>query len=224
MKGTDPPEIIDDDDDNEPPPPYSKNDPIEDDKSDIEGNDSLGSQQTDATKNSGNGSFVPLYTNFHAMATIQQMQETPTLNSTTYSAPISFVNSAEWQMTGQLPQQQTNVSGHSQHNSWMPVGNKEDLALNKEFSNENGHHFDIWLKRGQLGGLGLRDMASGTSQTLQGIETQQAKENGEIRWGDVMLKVNDTCVIRMGQTQVQELLANATLNVKFMLLRQSTTG
>ena len=59
----------------------------------------------------------------------------------------------------------------------------------------------------------MSDMASTTSQI------QQAEENGEIKWGDVTLKVNDTCVIRMGQTQVQELLATATLNVKFMLLR-----
>jgi hypothetical protein len=94
----------------------------------------------------------------------------------------------------------------------MPVSDEEDPALNKEVPNEDGHLFDIWLKKGQLGGL---DLASTTSQ---------AEENGEMKWGDVSLKVNDECVIRMGQTQVQEMLANATLNVKFMLLRQGTTG
>ena len=56
-----------------------------------------------------------------------------------------------------------------------------------------------------------------------------AEENGEIKWGDMILKVNDTCVIGMSQTQVQELLANASPNVRFVLLRQygnsaTTTG
>ena len=36
----------------------------------------------------------------------------------------------------------------------------------------------------------------------------------------MILKVNDTCVIGMSQTQVQELLANASPNVRFVLLRQ----
>lgn len=45
----------------------------------------------------------------------------------------------------------------------------------------------------------------------------------------MILKVNDTCVIGMSQTQVQELLANASPNVRFVLLRQygnsaTTTG
>ena len=43
----------------------------------------------------------------------------------------------------------------------------------------------------------------------------------------MILKVNDTCVIGMSQTQVQELLANASPNVRFVLLRQygnSATG
>ena len=47
-----------------------------------------------------------------------------------------------------------------------------------------------------------------------------AEENGEIKWGDMILKVNDTIVIGMSQTQVQELLANASPNVRFVLLRQ----
>ena len=55
-----------------------------------------------------------------------------------------------------------------------------------------------------------------------------AEENGEIKWGDMILKVNDTVVIGMSQTQVQELLANASPNVRFVLLRQygnsATTG
>ena len=54
-----------------------------------------------------------------------------------------------------------------------------------------------------------------------------AEENGEIKWGDMILKVNNTCVIGMSQTQVQELLANASPNVRFVLLRQygnSVTG
>jgi hypothetical protein len=56
-----------------------------------------------------------------------------------------------------------------------------------------------------------------------------AEENGEIKWGDMILKVNDTVVIGMSQQQVQELLANASPNVRFVLLRQygnsaTTTG
>ena len=47
-----------------------------------------------------------------------------------------------------------------------------------------------------------------------------AEENGEIKWGDMILKVNDTVVIGMSQTQVQELLVNASPNVRFVLLRQ----
>ncbi len=47
-----------------------------------------------------------------------------------------------------------------------------------------------------------------------------AEENGEIKWGDMILKVNDTVVIGMSQQQVQELLANASPNVWFVLLRQ----
>ena len=61
-----------------------------------------------------------------------------------------------------------------------------------------------------------------------GIQKGGAAElNGEIKWGDMILKVNDTCVIGMSQTQVQELLANASPNVRFVLLRQcgnSATG
>ena len=214
----------DDDDDNEPPPPYSENDPIEDDKSDIEGNDSLGTQQTVTVRNSGSGCVPPQYTDFYAMATTQQIQGTLILNSTIYGAPISSMNSGEGHMTSQLPQQQYKSSVHSHHNSQMPVNDGEHPALNKEFPNEDGYLFDIWVKKGQLGGLGLNITASTTSQALQGIAIQQAEENGEMKWGDVILKVNDTCVIEMSQTQVQELLANATLNVKFMLLRQGTTG
>ena len=64
--------------------------------------------------------------------------------------------------------------------------------------------------------------------SLTGIQKGgAAEENGEIKWGDMILKVNDTCVIGMSQTQVQELLANASPNVRFVLLRQygnSATG
>ena len=114
---------------------------------------------------------------------------------------------------------------HSHHNSWA-INDEEDPALRDEFPDVDGHLFEVWLKKGKTGGLGLSIVANTNSQALRGIVIMgiqkggAAEENGEIKWGDMILKVNDTCVIGMSQTQVQELLANASPNVRFVLLRQ----
>ena len=119
------------------------------------------------------------------------------------------------------------------HVDHWTVSNTEDHALRDEFPNVNGYLFEVWLDKSKNGLLGLTIVANTTNQSLPGIvivgiqKGGAAEENGEIKWGDMILKVNDTCVIGMTQTQVQELLANASPNVRFVLLRQygnSATG
>ena len=106
------------------------------------------------------------------------------------------------------------------------VSNTEDRALRNEFPDVNGYLFEVWLNKSKTGLLGLSIVASTTNRSLPGIVIMgiqkggAAEENGEIKWGDMILKVNDTCVIGMSQTQFQELLANASPNVRFVLLRQ----
>ena len=121
---------------------------------------------------------------------------------------------------------------HSHHNSWA-INDEEDPALRDEFPNVDGHLFEVWLRKGKSGGLGLSIVANTTSTSAQpvrgivimGIQKGgAADENGEIKWGDMILKVNDTCVVGMSQTQVQELLATAQPNVRFVLLRQYSNG
>ena len=106
------------------------------------------------------------------------------------------------------------------------VSNTEDPALREEFPDVDGHLFEVWLKKGKTGGLGLSIVANTTGQALPGIiimgiqKGGAAEKNGEIKWGDMILKVNDTCVIGMSQTQVQEFVANTSPNVRFVLVRQ----
>ena len=120
---------------------------------------------------------------------------------------------------------------HSHHNSWA-INDEEDPTLRDEFPDVDGHLFEVWLKKGKTGGLGLSIVANtiNSNQGIRGIVIMgiqkggAAEENGEIKWGDMILKVNDTCVIGMSQTQVQELLAKASPNVRFVLLRQYSNG
>ena len=118
---------------------------------------------------------------------------------------------------------------HSHHNSWA-INDEEDPALRDEFPDVDGYLFEVKLSKGKTGGLGLSIVANNTSQAVRGIVIMgiqkggAAEENGEIKWGDMILKVNDTCVIGMSQTQVQELLAKAPANVRFVLLRQYSNG
>ena len=110
---------------------------------------------------------------------------------------------------------------HSHHNSWG-IEDDEDGNLRDEFPTVEGHLFEVDLNKGK-GGLGLSFVGSTTSPTLQGIVIVGVQSRsvaaGRIRWGDMILKVNDTVVIGMTQQQVQELLARAPPIVHFVLLR-----
>ena len=117
--------------------------------------------------------------------------------------------------------------------SGQPALATEDRALREEFPYVDGYLFEAWLNKSENGLLGLSIilMASTTNQSLSGIVITNiqkggaAEENGKIKRGDMVLKVNDTCVIGMSQTQVHELLANASPKVRLVLLRQyATTG
>ena len=57
---------------------------------------------------------------------------------------------------------------HSHHNSWA-INDEEDPALRDEFPDVDGHLFEVWLKKGKTGGLGLSIVANTTSQALRGI-------------------------------------------------------
>ena len=118
---------------------------------------------------------------------------------------------------------------HSHHNSWA-INDEEDPALREEFPEVDGHLFEVRLKKGKSGGLGLSIAANTGGQADRGIVIMgmkkggAAEENGEIKWGDMILKVNDTCVIGMTQTQVQELLAKSPSTVRIVLQRQYSNG
>ena len=120
------------------------------------------------------------------------------------------------------------------HDHWT-TSNTEDRALRNEFPDVNGYLFKVWLNKSKNDLLGLSITASTINRSLSGVRIMNiqkggaAEENGEIKRGDFILKVNDTVVIGMSQTQVQELLANASPNMRFVLLRQygnsaTTTG
>ena len=126
--------------------------------------------------------------------------------------------------------QESSGSFHTDH--WT-ISSIEDPALRDEFPNVNGYLFEVRFNKSKNGLLGLRITANTTNQSLPGIVVMgiqkggAAEENGKIKLGDMILKVNDTCVIGMSQTHVQELLATASPNVRFVLLRQygnSATG
>jgi hypothetical protein len=133
----------------------------------------------------------------------------------------SRVSNHKMLATSHVPHIARQEYSHTDH--WTTSNTR---ALRNEFPDVNGHLFKIWLKKGKNGLLGLSIIASKINQSLSGIvivniqKGGAAEENGEIKWGDMILKVNDTVVIGMSQQQVQELLANASPNVRFVLLRQ----
>ena len=112
---------------------------------------------------------------------------------------------------------------HSHHNSWA-IEEDEDPALREEFPEIEGHLFEVQLHKGKAG-LGLSIVGNTNSPSAKGIVIMGvqaggvADQSGQIKWGDIILKVNDTCVIGMSQQQVQELLAKAPPLVRFVLVR-----
>ena len=115
---------------------------------------------------------------------------------------------------------------HSHHNSWA-IEEEEDTNLRGEFPDVDGHLFEVKLNKGKSG-LGLSIVANTNAQSVRGIVIMGiqprgvADQSGKIKWGDMILKVNETCVIGMSQLQVQELLAKAPPVVRFVLVRQHT--
>ena len=115
---------------------------------------------------------------------------------------------------------------HSHHNSWA-IEEEEDAKLREEFPDVDGHLFEVKLNKGNSG-LGLSIVANTNAQSVKGIVIMGiqlggvADQSGRIKWGDMILKVNETCVIGMSQQQVQELLAKAPPVVRFVLVRQHT--
>lgn len=113
---------------------------------------------------------------------------------------------------------------HSHHNSWA-IEEEEDAKLREEFPDVDGHLFEVKLNKGKSG-LGLSIVANTNTQSVKGIVIMGiqtggvADQSGRIKWGDMILKVNDTCVIGMSQLQVQELLAKVPPLVRFVLVRQ----
>lgn len=104
---------------------------------------------------------------------------------------------------------------------------EEDPALRKEFPNVEGILFEVWLKKGSAG-LGMSIVANRDDHTepqgivIMGIQSGGVADRSKmIMWGDMILKINDTCVIGMTQQEVQEMLRNAASHVRFVMLRQA---
>ena len=115
---------------------------------------------------------------------------------------------------------------HAHNNSWgAVVDEEEEPTLRAEFPDVDGHLFDVVLNKGKSG-LGLSIVANTNAQSVQGIVIMGvsrggvAEKSGRVKWGDMILKVNETSVIGMSQQQFQELLASAPPTVRFVLLRQ----
>ena len=113
---------------------------------------------------------------------------------------------------------------HSHHNSWA-IDEEEDPDLRAEFPEVEGHLFSITLNKGK-GGLGLNIVSETNSMAVRGIVIMGiqtggvADKCGRIRWGDVILKMNNINVVGMSQEQFQKLLVQAPPTVTFVLLRQ----
>lgn len=113
---------------------------------------------------------------------------------------------------------------HSHHNSWA-IDEEEDPDLRAEFPDVKGHLFCISLNKGK-GGLGLNIVSETSSMAVRGIVIMGiqaggvADKCGRIRWGDVILKMNNINVVGMSQEQFQKLLIQAPPTVTFVLLRQ----
>lgn len=113
---------------------------------------------------------------------------------------------------------------HSHHNSWA-IDEDEDPDLRNEFPEVEGHLFSLTLKKGS-GGLGLNIVSETSAKAVQGIVIMgiqaggMADQCGRVRWGDVILKMNNVNVVGMSQGQFQKLLVQAPPTVTFVLLRQ----
>ena len=113
---------------------------------------------------------------------------------------------------------------HSHHNSWA-IDEEEDPDLRIEFPEVEGHLFSLTLKKGN-GGLGLNIVSETSAKAVQGIVIMGiqaggvADQCGRVRWGDVILKMNNVNVVGMSQEQFQKLLVQAPPTVTFVLLRQ----
>ena len=114
---------------------------------------------------------------------------------------------------------------HSHHNSWA-IEEEEDPLIRAEFPDVEGHLFEVTLNKGKRGGLGLSIVANTNKESIQGIVIMGIQKGGvaeqcnRIKWGDMILKVNNTCVVGLSQQEVQELLRSAPPTVRFILLRQ----
>lgn len=102
---------------------------------------------------------------------------------------------------------------------------EENPALRKEFPNVEGILFEVWLKKGKSG-LGMSIAANRDAEprgiVIMGIQSGGvADRSNVIMWGDMILKINDTCVIGMTQQEVQEMLMKAASHVRFVMLRQA---
>ena len=113
---------------------------------------------------------------------------------------------------------------HSPHNSWA-INEEEDTLLREEFPDMEGHLFSITLNKGSSG-LGLNIVSETSSKAvvrgivIMGIKPGgMADKCGQLRWGDVILKMNNISVIGMSQEQFQKLLIKAPPTVTFVLLR-----
>ena len=108
---------------------------------------------------------------------------------------------------------------------------EEDPELRKEFPNVKGILFEVWLNKGNRG-LGMSIVANRNDHApvprgivIMGIQAGGvADRSRRIMWGDMILKINDTCVIGKTQQDVQEMLTKAPSNVRFVMLRQTTEG
>ena len=103
---------------------------------------------------------------------------------------------------------------------------EEDPVLRKEFPNVEGILFEVWLNKGSRG-LGMSIVANRDDHTpgprgivIMGIQTGGVADRSKmITLGDMILKINDKCVIGMSQLEVQEMLMKAAPHVRFVMLR-----
>ena len=104
---------------------------------------------------------------------------------------------------------------------------QENAELRIEFPNVEGTLFEVWLDKGSRG-LGMSIVANRDDHTpgprgivIMGIQAGGVADRSKmIMWGDMILKINETCVIGMTQQEVQEMLVKAPPRVRFVLLRQ----
>ena len=105
---------------------------------------------------------------------------------------------------------------------------EEDPVLRKEFPTVDGVLFEVWLNKGS-GGLGMSIVANRDDHApgprgivIMGIQNGGVADRSKmIMWGDMILKINDTCVIGKTQQDVQEMLMKASPRVRFVMLRQA---